>query len=151
MFWFFKWVVVSIVMIGLAIGLAFGLKQVQNHYCPAYQINEFTGNTGTLPDAVKDGIALLKTKNYRSFLKAYMTEEGHTKFKHQGILDDGFVKQFTNNKAPELLAVLMECDRKGDYTMSENGLRATCTFSKPIGGKNKIKFIKEKGSWRIEN
>ena len=154
MFWFFRWLFISIAAIVVALGLAFGFKQLQNKYYPAYQMNEFadndyTGNAGTLPDAVTGGVALLKAKNYRAFLKSYIPEEGRNMYEQRGRSIDDFVQDFKTGKASTLLAALTECADIGDYALDGNS--GTCKISNPIRGKNTMTFIREKGTWRLEN
>ncbi len=39
-----RWFFITLVLVALALGLAFGLKQAQNKYCPAYQSDQVVAN-----------------------------------------------------------------------------------------------------------
>ncbi len=155
MFRFFRWLFISLALAVLAIAMAFGLKQVQNKYCPAYQLdefadNDFTGNTGTLKEAIGNAVVLLEKRKYRVFLKSYIPEKGKEKFVRDGMLVSTFVNGFKKKKADKMLSVLRVCARQ-DYEASGKTQKGVCTLKEPVTGKNSMTFIREKGSWRIED
>ena len=155
MFRFFRWLFISLALAVLAIAMAFGLKQVQNKYCPPYQNdvfadNNYTGNAGSLKEAIQGAITLLEKQKYRVFFASYIPEKGKKKFLNNGALVRKLVDSFKREKADKMLDTLRVCAQQ-DYEMSDKNLKAVCTLKKKIAGKSSMTFIKEKGTWRIED
>ncbi len=149
MFWFIRWLLITIMMVLFVLGLAWMMKQVQQRYFPSSALASASETRFEVKAAIHSAITLLEAKDYPSFFARFIPVMGQDSISKRKGGYKKLLAHFQGKQENRMLAMLRSC-AKARYKLSDNHKKATCHGTAADGSKKNLVMIKEKGRWRVE-